>query len=119
MSPTLAGLYWKTHVYACLLTSGYIPKISNGTCTFQFAHVLKLFKISVPVQVDTMDPSLSNSMPIDLLNATEDSSLCNLTPISLLSVRDRLCLEQEERATASMLKRTGAKAIIADRGKGS
>ena len=29
------------------------------------------------MQVDTMDPSLSNSTPMDLLSATEDSSPCN------------------------------------------
>ena len=32
---------------------------------FKFVHVLKLV---VPVQVDTVDPALSNSMPMDLLN---------------------------------------------------
>jgi len=34
-----------------------------------------IFKIQCSVQVDTMDPSLSNSLAIDPLNAT-DSSLC-------------------------------------------
>ena len=49
-----------------------------------------------------MDPSLSNSTPMDLLNATEDSSPCNSVPMNLLSVRDRLRLEREERATARL-----------------
>ena len=49
-----------------------------------------------------MDPSLSNSTPMDLLNATEDSSPCNSTPINLLCARDRLRLEQVERATARL-----------------
>ena len=63
---------------------------------FKFAHVLKLFKIHVQcVQVDTMDPSLSNSTPMDLLNATENSSPCNSMPMNLLSTRDRLRLERQ------------------------
>ena len=46
-------------------------------------------------QVDTIDTSLSNSTPMDLLNATEDSSLCT-RPLSSLSCftlvcSDRLC----------------------------
>ena len=49
-----------------------------------------------------MDPSLSNSTPMNLLNSTEDSSLCNSTPINLLSARDKLCLEREERSTARL-----------------
>ena len=49
-----------------------------------------------------MDPSLSNSTPMDLLNVTEYSSPCNSMPMNLLSVRDRLRLEQEERATARL-----------------
>ena len=36
---------------------------------FKFAHVLKLL---CSVRVDMMDPSLSNSVPMDLLNATAD-----------------------------------------------
>ena len=39
----------------------------------------------------------SNSTPMDLLNATEDSSPCNSVPMNLLSARDRLRLEREER----------------------
>ena len=39
---------------------------------------------------------------MDLLNATEDSSLYNSMPMVLLSVRDRLRLKQEERATARL-----------------
>ena len=39
---------------------------------------------------------------MDLLNATEDSSPCNSTPMNLLSARDRLHLEQEERAIARL-----------------
>ena len=42
---------------------------------------------------------------MDLLNATEDSSPCNSTPMNLLSARDRLHLEQEERAIARLQRR--------------
>ena len=66
------------------------------------------------VQVDKMDPSLPNSMPMDLLDATEDSSLC-------LSVIDRLRLEREERTIARPCsigtKQNRSKAIRKDRGK--
>jgi len=48
--------------------------------------MLQLFKIYV--QVDAMNPSLSNSTPMDLLNATEDSSSCNSVPMNPLSARD-------------------------------
>ena len=57
------------------------------------------------MQVDTMDPSLSNSMPMDLLSVTEDSSPCNPTPMDLLSAKERLRLEREERATARLQRR--------------
>ena len=39
------------------------------------------------VQVDTMDPSLSDSTLTDLLNVTEDSSPYNSTLMNLLSAR--------------------------------
>ena len=53
-----------------------------------------------------MDPSLPNSMPMGLLNATEDSSPCNSTPMNqLLGARDRLHLEQDERATPRLQHR--------------
>ena len=51
-----------------------------------------------------MDPSL-NSTPMDLLNVTEDSSPCNSTQMNLVSARDRLRLEREERATATLQHR--------------
>ena len=65
--------------------------------------MLEIFKIiHVQCEVDTMNASLSNSMLMDLLNATEYSSPCNSTPMNLLSVRDRLRLEREERAIARL-----------------
>ena len=84
---------------------------------FKFGHVVQLFTCSV--QVDMMHPSLStlsNSMPMD---ATEDSSPCNSVLMNLLSARDRLRLEQEERATARLQCRSQreSKVIRADRGK--
>ena len=42
---------------------------------------------------------------MELLNVTEDSSLCNSTPINLLSLRDRLHLEWEKKATARLQHR--------------
>ena len=55
--------------------------------------------------------------------ATKDSTPCNSTLINLLSARDRLRIKREERAiycwtAASAPKRTGRKAVRADRGKG-
>ena len=81
---------------------------------FKFGHVVQLFTCSV--QVDMMHPSLSNSMPMD---ATENSSTCNSVLMNLLSVRDRLRLEQEERATARLQcwSQRESKVIRADRGK--
>ena len=69
----------------------------------KFAHVLKLCKIQIcSVQVDTMDPSVSNSTPMDLLDATEDSSQCNSTVLitrfadSLVPRPSRVCRLQYE-----------------------
>ena len=78
---------------------------------FKFGHV-----VTCLVQVDMMHPSLSNSKPMD---ATENSSPCNSVPMNLLSARDRLRLEQEERATARLQCRSQSesKVIRADRGK--
>ena len=56
---------------------------------FKFAHVLTSV---MSVQVDKMDPSLPNPMPMDLLDATEYFSMCNSMPTNLLSVIDRLHL---------------------------
>ena len=65
-------------VCVCMSVCSHIPKIKFNEQKqrhLKFAHVLLKF-----MQVDTMDPSLSNSTPMDLL-----------------IVRDRLRLEQEER----------------------
>ena len=43
--------------------------------------------------IDMMDPSLSNSTAMDLLNATEDFSSCNSLLMNLLIARDLLHLE--------------------------
>ena len=98
-SPTLAGLHCETHVCmcVCLLTVWpYIPKVSIEQTEINLRYMyisnlyilLKLFKIYVhAVQVDSMHPSLSNSMPMDLLNATEDSSPRNSTLMNLLNAR--------------------------------
>ena len=71
---------------------------------FKFAHMLKLFKTQILLMFSASwhDGPLINSMPMDLLNVTEDSSLCNLTPMNLLSAKDRLPLEREERASARL-----------------
>ena len=85
-SLTLAGLHCKTCVYVCLLTVWpYIPKIF--IVHFKFVHPAKAPQNSCSVPVDTMDPSLSDSTPTDLLNATEDSSPCNSMLMNLLSAR--------------------------------
>ena len=65
----------------------------------------KALQNSCSVQVDTMEPSLSNSKPVDLLNVTGDSSPCNSTPMNLLSEKERLRLEREKRATARLQRR--------------
>ena len=39
---------------------------------------------------------------MDVLNVTEESSSCNSTPMDVLSARDRLRLQQEEKATARL-----------------
>ena len=90
--PTLAWLHCKTRVYVCLRVAIYRKfKFEwngyDGTRTFQISTRAKALQNSCSVQVDSMDPSLSNSMPMDLLNVTEDSSPCNSTPMNLLSVR--------------------------------
>ena len=51
--------------------------------------------------VDTIAPSLSNSMPMDLTTEC-DSSPCNSMLMNLLTTRDRLRLEREERAAARL-----------------
>ena len=82
------GLHSKTR---CLHGAIY-HTVKSYDIHFKFAHVLTSV---MSVQVDKMDPSLPNSMPMDLLDATEDSSLCNSMPtnlLSLLSVIDRLRL---------------------------
>ena len=61
---------------------------------FQICTHAKAPQNSYSVQVDMMEPSLSNSTLMDLLNATEDFLLCNSMPMNLLSARDRLCLDR-------------------------
>ena len=64
-------------VCVCMSVCGHIPKIkfNEGISTLHACS-----SNSWSMQVDTMDPSLSNSTPMDLLDA-----------------RDRLRLEREER----------------------
>ena len=75
------------------------------TVNLNWTNGYELFKMQIfnfLWKFDMMNPSLSNSMPMDQLNATEDSSLCNSTPMNLLNARDRLCLEREKRVTARL-----------------
>ena len=60
--------------------------LTNGNEGISTLHMCS--SNSWSMQIDTMDPSLSNSTPMDLLNA-----------------RDRLCLEREERVTARLQHR--------------
>ena len=80
----------------CVMSVGLRVAIyqKSDTKAFQICTRAKAPQNSYSVQVDMMEPSLSNSTLMDLLNATEDFLLCNSMPMNLLSVRDRLCLER-------------------------
>ena len=92
-------------MYVCLCAATYRKFQFNerNRRHSNFAHVLFKFMVSAS-SVDIMAP-LSNSTPMDLLNATEDSSPCNPTPMDLLNARDRSRVEQEKRATARLQRR--------------
>ena len=64
---------------ACLVVAIY--------CKFKLNEQICIFQISARACYSS---SKSNSTPMDLLNATEDSSPCNSVPMNLLSARDRL-----------------------------
>jgi len=57
-----------TYVWPYAKTLNWTNGYTKVHVHFKFAHVLKLVKIHVSVQVDTMEPSLSNSTPVDVLN---------------------------------------------------
>ena len=59
-------------------------KLNERIQRYRYTYISNLHTCQLKiysVQVETMDLSL-NSMPMDLLNATEDSSPCNSTPMN-------------------------------------
>ena len=82
--PHTSGTALKDSVYVGLLAYVHVcvaiyELIQMYTNISNFHTRAKALQNSCSVQVYTMDPSLSNSPPMYLLNATEDFSPCNVT----------------------------------------